>query len=87
MYESELIYNLYHSIYRISHELSLNINFHETSLVSVIKEATGELYNISGTSFIEVNINMTTSVRYFYHMTFQGPAAGYIFHEFLACCS
>jgi len=29
-----------------------------------MKQAFGELYNVSGTSFIKVYINMTTSVRF-----------------------
>jgi len=61
----------------ILHELSLSINFYETSLENVIKQASGELYYLSGTSFIKVFIKLTTSVRFSKSCDFystQGPA-------------
>jgi len=45
--------------------------FYETSLGYIIKLATVKLYNFSGTGFINVNIQMTTSQDSFYHLSFQ----------------
>jgi len=44
--------------------LSFHINIYAISLRNVIMGALGELYNVSKTSFINVTINMTTSLRF-----------------------
>ena len=70
--------------YKYIHELSLSINFYETSLENVIKQASGELYYLSGTSFIKVFIKLTTSVRFSKSCDFysaQGPATWHTVHS------
>jgi len=51
--------------------LSFYINFYELSLENVIKRAFGEAYNIPGTSFIRIYIEMTTSVKFFVSNLFE----------------
>jgi len=48
----------------ILHGLSFHINIYAMSLRNVIMGAPGELYNVSKTSFINVTIKMTTSLRF-----------------------
>jgi len=50
-------------------ELSFKIYFYERSIVNVIKETIGELYNASGKNFIKVQINLPTRILFF-HKTF-----------------
>ena len=58
--------------YTTLHELSFNINFHQTSLGNDIKRVIGKLYNFSRKSFITAYVRMTTQeLDSFYHMTFQ----------------
>ena len=61
----EGLYDKIFCTYRILHDLSFYINFYELSLENVIKRAFGEAYNIPGTSFIRIYIEMTTSVKFF----------------------
>jgi len=53
-------------LYRILHELSLNLNFYETSLGNA-----SQWYNLAGTSFIKVNIKMTTSLNFVLSLYFS----------------
>ena len=78
-----LTYNqfyLAYNIYRILHELTFNIKFYEMSSGMLI-QASGELYNLSGTSFIKVSNVKKRQGTYFF-ITMHRPAAG---HWFLAC--
>jgi len=45
--------------------LSFSINIYETSLGNIVKHASGEVYNVSRTSFINIYTNMTASMRSF----------------------
>jgi len=49
--------------YRILYKLPFNINIYETSLTNDIQQASGEVDNSSGTSFLKNHIEMTMSVR------------------------
>jgi len=66
-----------------------NINLYETSKANVLKQASGELYNVSRTSFIKVCIKMTMSTRFFLSHTWlltpHRPVPGQAFHKFLSC--
>ena len=56
--------SILHNTYMMLYGLSFHINIYAISFRNVIMGALGELYNVSKTSFINVTIKMTTSLRF-----------------------
>ena len=73
----------------ILRDLPFSIYIYAMSLANVIYQAFGMLYIINRTSFINVCIKMTTSLRFFLscdHLAYTETTAGHAYYMFITCC-